>query len=109
MGRKGDKLTQDSILVAELLVDKLHTIGAISTKKMFGGHGIFHESKMFGIIDSKGTAFLKADNTSREIYEEKGADKHGKMPYYSIPEAILNNQDILMQWAKKSIEISKNN
>lgn len=103
MGRREDKLTQDSMLVAELLVDKLQMIGAISTKKMFGGHGIFHEGKMFGIIDSKGTAFLKGDDTSREIYEEKRANKHGKMPYYSIPEAILNNQDIFMQWAKKSI------
>jgi len=54
MGVKGDKTSQDSVLAAELLVEKLISIGSITSKKMFGGHGIFHEGKMFAIVDSKG-------------------------------------------------------
>jgi DNA transformation protein len=52
MGVKGDKMNQDSVLSAELELEKLSSIEGVSPKKMFGWHGLFHESKMFGIIDS---------------------------------------------------------
>ncbi len=71
MGTIGDKLTQDSVSVAELLVNKLDSIDGISTKRRFGGHGIFHEGKMFGLVDSKGQCFLKADDSIKKDFEEK--------------------------------------
>ena len=107
MGKKGDKLTNDSVTSAEAMVEKLKSIKGISSKKMFGGHGIFHEGKMFGIVNSKGEWYLKADESSVPDFEEKGAHKHGRMPYYSIPEAVINDDKILKTWAKKSIAISK--
>ncbi|MGW9684633.1 TfoX/Sxy family protein [Flagellimonas sp. 2504JD1-5] len=107
MGAKGDKMTNDSVLAAELLVQKLGSIGSIKAKKMFGGHGLFHEGKMFGIVDSKGAAYLKADATILEIFEKAGTHKHGKMPYYSIPETVLKNHAMLLEWVEKSIKISK--
>lgn len=108
MGTKGAKMTNASVLAAEELVQKLELIGSISSKKMFGGHGVFHDGKMFGIVDSKGLAYLKADVSLLEFFENSGAHKHGKMPYYSIPETVLKNQELLLEWAKKSIKISKN-
>ena len=58
MGVKGDKMKQDSVLATELLLEKLARINGISSKKMFGGHGIFHDGKMFGMVDSKGVNIL---------------------------------------------------
>ena len=95
MGAKGDKMTNDAVLATEHLVQKLESMGAVTAKKMFGGHGVFHEGKMFGIVDSKGTAYLKADDTILEIFEKAGAHKHGKMPYYSIPDTVLKNHELL--------------
>ena len=46
MGEKGKKLSQESVISAELLLEKLSQIGGLTSKKMFGGHGIFHEGKM---------------------------------------------------------------
>ena len=74
---------------------------------MFGGHGIFHEGKMFGIIDSKVNYFLKADDTNKAHFEEKGATQHSKMPYFSIPGEVLENLDEVISWTNKSIAISK--
>ncbi len=108
MGAKGDKNTLDGQLAAELLVSKLKPIEGVSSKKMFGGYGIFHDRKMFGIVDSKGQAYFKVGEANLHEYEEEGSLKHGKMPYYSIPEPILNDAESLLVWAKKSIEISKN-
>ncbi len=107
MGIKGDKTSQDSVISAELLVEKLAPIGGVSSKKMFGGHGLFHEGKMFGLIDSKGGSFMKADDSNRDGFIEKGSHQHSKMPYYSIPLDVFNDQDTFIEWAKVSIAISK--
>jgi len=73
MGEKGNKQNQESVLTAELLLEKLSQIGGITSKKMFGGYGIFHEGKMFGIVDAKGQSYLKADDSNRTDYEASGS------------------------------------
>ncbi|MFY0626925.1 MAG: TfoX/Sxy family protein [Reichenbachiella sp.] len=105
MGNKGDKMSSDSTLTAQLMVEKLSSINGITSKKMFGGHGIFCNGKMFGIVDSKGQVFLKANESNRLIFEAAGSHAHGKMPYLSIPHEIFQNQSELEKWAHSSIEI----
>ncbi|WP_422361000.1 TfoX/Sxy family protein [Reichenbachiella sp.] len=107
MGIKGDKRTNESALTAALMVDRLAAIPGITSKGMFGGQGLFHEGKMFGLVDSKGQGFLKVDDSNRAVFEKAGAKRHGKMPYLSIPQQILNNPDQLAQWAQTSINLSK--
>ncbi|NND77078.1 MAG: TfoX/Sxy family protein [Flavobacteriales bacterium] len=107
MGIKGDKMTQGSVLSAEILLEKLVGLGDITSKKMFGGHGIFHEGKMFGIIDSKGKGFMKADEEMKEEMVNMGAEQHSRMPYYSISDAIFKDQNKLKALAKRSIDLSK--
>jgi DNA transformation protein and related proteins len=107
MGIKGDKTSHDSVITAELLVEKLAPIGGVTSKKMFGGHGLFQNGKMFGLIDSKGGSFMKADDSNRDGFLEKGSIQHSRMPYYSIPLDVFKDQDTFIEWAKTSIEISK--
>jgi DNA transformation protein len=107
MGEKEKKLSQESVLTADLLMEKLSRIGGITSKKMFAGHGIFHEGKMFGIVDSNGQSYLKADDSNKADFEALGYHKHSRMPYLSIPEEIFNDPETLVIWAKKSIDISK--
>lgn len=107
MGKKGEKMTSDSVIVTETLLTKLQPIDGITAKKMFGGHGIFHEGKMFGIVNSKGECFLKADDTTKADFITQGANKHSRMPYYSIPEDVIDDNELLSSWVEKSIAISK--
>lgn len=107
MGIKGDKSNQESALNTEVILAKLEPLGDIMSKKMFGGHGIFHQDKMFGMVDSKGQYYFKTNETMIEEYDSKGSQKHSKMPYYSIPNTVLNDHDLLLSWANKSIEASK--
>ena len=107
MGKKGDKLSNESTIVAEQLLERLESIGGVTTKKMFGGHGIFHDAKMFGLIDSRGQTFFKAADDLKTAYEEMGSEKHSRMPYFSVPDDILGDPDKLKEWANKSIELSK--
>ena len=54
------------------IVDQLSLVGLVAPKRMFGGVGIFKEGKMFGILNSIGTFFLKVDETNIRDYQEKG-------------------------------------
>ena len=105
MGQKGDKHTNEAQLTAELLHERLTSIEGITSKKMFGGHGFFHEGKMFAIVDSKGSVALKATGELEQEYLKLGSSKHGKMPYYSLPDQIFQS-DELITWVRKSISDS---
>ena len=61
MGKKGDKMTEKSVAALEYFIGQISDIQNLTTKRMFGGHGVFHDSKMFGMVNSKGEIFLKAD------------------------------------------------
>lgn len=104
MGKKGDKQTKTGSEKAKLLVERLQPIGGISSKKMFGGHGIFFQGKMFGIVDSRGGYYLKMSDGNRGDFEAYGAVQHGRMPYFSIPDAILEDSELLLNWAQKAID-----
>jgi DNA transformation protein len=107
MSKEQDNLPNASVLSAKLLLDKLSSIDAVTSKKMFGGHGIFQAGKMFGLVNTKGEIFLKADAESIVEYESKGSVKHSKMPYYTIPDDVWNDLDELLKWSKKAIALSK--
>ena len=107
MGLKGDKNTELSNQVAEQLAEKLSSIDGITMKRMFGGSGVFHNDKMFGLVDSKGNAFLKADESIKAQLQAKGSEQHSRMPYYSIPDEIFANHSELQGWAEKAIKASK--
>lgn len=107
MGIKGDKMTQDSVNSAESFLNKINDSGEITSKKMFGGHGIFSEGKMFGMIDSKGIIYLKVDETLKEKFIKAGGTPHSKMPYVSIPEKILEDKTQLLNWVSGSQKLIK--
>jgi DNA transformation protein len=107
VGIKGDKGTIEASLSVELFLDKLIQISGITSKKMFGGFGIFHEGKMFALVNSKGAIHIKFDDSIKQKFIDSGSNQHGKMPYYSLPQDVLQDQDKLVQWAKESMDISK--
>ncbi|MFY0688166.1 MAG: TfoX/Sxy family protein [Cyclobacteriaceae bacterium] len=106
MGFRGDKEKAEAALTAELFLSRLSVFENVSSKKMFGGYGIFHEGQMFGMVDSSGSAFLKADGSTIEEFEKIGAKKHGKMPYFEIPDEVFENRELLTDWSIRAMKIT---
>lgn len=106
MGKKGAKLTQAATDICEEVVETLSSIGNVSSKKMFGGHGIFENGAMFALVNSQAEVFLKVSDTNRPQFEEAGSEQHGKMPYFAVPVDVMEDADTLRDWAKVSIEIA---
>jgi DNA transformation protein and related proteins len=107
MGTKGDKMTDSSIISAEKLQRDLADLGNIHIRKMFGGYGVFEEGAMFALVDSKGGVFFKVDDTNVTQFEEADADKHGRMPYYRVPDVVFDDQKTLQEWAQSSMMASR--
>ncbi len=105
MGNKGDKNASRSNEQAAFLVATLSPLGEITSKRMFGGNGIFFAGKMFAMVNAKGDCFLKADPPLLAEFATMGSVKHSRMPYGSVPEQILFEEESLIEWARKSIDL----
>jgi DNA transformation protein and related proteins len=103
MGFKGDKLSSLAEQKAAEITDRLNSIGNITSNKMFGGYGFSHNDQMFGIIDPKGTFFLKADGALSQALLGAGGSKHGSMPYYSIPKDLETSDEKMLALVNKAI------
>lgn len=98
----------------EGFLDYLHELlepcGAISTRRMFGGHGVYCDGLFIAIvIDSR--LYLKVDAGSEDqfravgsapfVYESRG--KTVEMSYWNVPEAAMDSPDDMRPWAKLAI------
>jgi len=81
-------------------------LGSIRTRKMFGGHGLYHNDLMFALV-ADDELFLKTDRQSVSTFEERGLlafeyQKNGKtfsMSYYQAPEEIYDDPGEAQVWA----------
>lgn len=91
------------------LMELLVPFGNVRTRRMFGGHGIFKDELMFGLIADE-TLYLKTNNENRADYEARGLErfvyyKRGKpmyLSYYEAMENALDNSGDMLAWAGKS-------
>jgi DNA transformation protein and related proteins len=93
--------------------DMFASLGAVTIKKMFGGKSIYFNG-VITAIETDGEIFLKADAISAPKFEAAGArqwsyDGKGKlvkMPYWTVPDAALDDPDELMNWTKLAYEVA---
>ena len=96
------------------VVELMQSLGAVVAKSMFGGHGIFLEGLMFGLI-ADGTLYLKADKETESEFREKGLEaftyhKKGKefrMSYFQAPEEVLEDSEEMKTWANKAYSAAR--
>jgi DNA transformation protein len=94
----------DKDAVMARLLATLVPLGAAQEKAMFGGFGIFMNGEMFAKILPKGVVALKADAENFPLFEAAGMPRAGKMPYYDVKAADLNDAKKMLAWAGSSIE-----
>ena len=89
------------------------TVVGIRGRNMFGGVGIYGGELFFALIDDD-TLYFKADESNRPEFEARGMGpfqpygKDGeKMQYYRVPEDLLEDAEVLGQWAEKAITVAR--
>ena len=64
---------------------------ALSPRKMFGGICLYLDGTVFALISSDSTLYLKAKGDAAQALSADGATQFHNMPYWSIPEAALDD------------------
>ena len=106
MGEKGARFSDAVGELADELVGRFAELGEITWRKMFGGAGVFVDGAMFALIDSDARLFLKGGDGNRNDFVAAGGVKHGRMPYYSVPDAVLDDEAVLLEWARGSAALA---
>lgn len=81
----------------------------VSARRMFGGHGLYHEGLMFAIVMEQ-RLYLKADAVNRSEFEALGLTpftfpmkgKEVALSYWAAPDAIFDAPEEAVLWAKSS-------
>lgn len=96
------------------VVEQLAQTGKVSTRRMFGGIGVYCEGVFFGLIDDD-VFYLKVDAANRQDYLERHCQAFKPMArdpnaysmnYFAVPQEVLEDADELRSWARKSIAIA---
>ena len=96
-------------------VESLHEIferlGRIQTRRMFGGHGVWHEGRMIALV-AKDTLYLKSDADSAEHFDKLNLppftyERNGKtmpMSYRQAPADLFEDRHEAALWGRRAYE-----
>lgn len=95
------------------VLDQLAGLGGVSSKRMFGGAGLYKDEFFFGLI-AEDVLYLRVDDSNRGDYAQRGmaqfkpyADRpHLSMNYYETPAEVLEDARELANWAQRSVEVA---
>jgi DNA transformation protein len=105
LGAKGERSKAAGNEAAALLTSTLEPLG-VTSRAMFGGHGIFKDDVMFAIVDSERRLYLRADATTAQAFDAAGSTQHARMPYWEVPEPILEDPEQLREWAATAADVA---
>ena len=98
----------------EHLRDLFEPLGPISARAMFGGHGVYFDGMIIGVIIDE-VFYLKTDAETRGRFEAAGCRPcvyvmRGKplpMSYWSLPEEAMDSPQAMRPWALLAIEAAR--
>ncbi|MCH7689378.1 MAG: TfoX/Sxy family protein [Planctomycetes bacterium] len=95
----------------DFVLEMLSRLGGVRAKAMFGGHGIYYEGIMVGLIVGD-VFYLKVDDQNWPTFEKAGSRpfsyrrKNAKKPvqlsYWEVPPFLFDDRDQLCDWALRS-------
>ena len=95
------------------VLDQLADLGPLTSRRMFGGIGLYSRDVFFGII-ARDELYLKVDEESRRDYQEAGmhafqpfGGQRQSMQYYCVPVAVLESGPELVRWARKAVAVAQ--
>lgn len=94
------------------IVEQLAALPALSTRRMFGGIGLYSGEWFFALIDDD-VLFFKVDDANRADYESRRMKPFMPFPdrpslgYFQVPAEVIEEADELTRWARRSVEVAQ--
>ena len=97
--------------LVEHCTELLGSIGACTSRRMFGGYGFYIDGLFVALISDE-RLFLKTDANSRPQFEAAGSEpfvfhKEGQpvpTSYFSAPEQAMESPGLMQPWARLALE-----
>jgi DNA transformation protein len=94
----------------DFVLEQLAPVGPLTSRKMFGGVGLYAQGLFFALIDDD-TLYLKGDETLRTDFETAGGVQFAPfgmspMAYWSAPAEALDEPELMVAWARRSIAVA---
>ena len=89
----------------DFVLDQLSSMPDLSGRVLFGGYGLYHRDRFFGIIH-KSRLFFKTHALTQPLYRSRGMQpfrpgaRHTLARYYEVPLDILEDRRDLETWAR---------
>ena len=91
--------------------DLFSAFAPVTTRAMFGGHGIYRDGVILGLLIDD-APFLKVDDATRATFEAAGCapfmyQAKGKsipMSYWNVPDDALDSPQAFRPWAQRAWE-----
>ena len=101
-------LSDDELfLKVRTLLDGLN----VESRKMFGGIGIFSEKIMFSLIYDGILYFRSTEDIASSYSVDSNQFRHlsrsSKMPYWSVPDEVMNDTSKFKDWADNAFHLAK--
>jgi DNA transformation protein and related proteins len=99
-------------MTTEEVLDRLAALGEVTSRSLFGGHGIYWREVIFGILFQE-RLYLKVDDGSREDYLARGMgsfrpnERQTLKAYYEVPPEVWDDPEQLVSWAKEAIRVAQ--
>ena len=93
------------------IIDQLAALPALSTRRMFGGIGIYSDALFFALIDDD-VLFFKVDDSNRDDYVSRGMKAFMPFPgqpslgYFQVPPDVIEEAEELARWARRAVEVA---
>jgi DNA transformation protein and related proteins len=97
----------------EYVLEQFASFTPVTSRRMFGGVGLYAEGLFFALIGDD-TLYFKVDDSNRADYLERRSqpfrpfadDPTYSMNYFQLPEDVLEETSELREWTRKSLAIA---
>ena len=95
----------------DYLQEILAAFGRVEARRMFGGHGLFHQGLMIGLVADE-VLYLKTDAVTAPAFEARGLEpfryargvRRIALSFHQAPEEIFDDPDEAGAWAARAYE-----
>lgn len=99
---------------ADYVLDLLSPLGGVALRAMFGGHGVYRDGIMFGIV-ADDQLYFKVDEKTCADYQARGSEpftyaargKEIRLSYWRVPEDVMEDTDELHIFANRAGEVAR--
>jgi DNA transformation protein len=94
------------------IIDRLSPLGEVTSRPLFGGHGLYWRGTIFGILYG-GRLYLKVDEDSKGDYLARGMgpfrpnERQTLKSYYEAPPDVIADPEALVAWAGEAIRVGQ--